>query len=230
MRRTLLSGKATKVPEPEDVDDDSFPEQFSDETRAALATAVDELVASVRAHAEHLMALRGGSSEMPGLHEANRQVEQAIATWNERVVDHTGTFPVSLAGLDEDFEDLEDEDEDEEDLVDGAPLAVVSRWDLVVTDTDALVAAGRQAHKRHRPEEQDEDAAVAVAGAGQALYALLHERGEPWYDLPGVEVVRGIRAYVQSQEAAEPFTDDDTETQAPIEEPPGERLYLESWA
>ena len=212
-----------------DLDDETFPEQFSAESRAALAAAVDDLVAAVRAHTEHVMGLRGGSSEMPGVHEANRRVEQAIAGWNERVVDHTGTFPVALAGLDEELAEAEGEEEGE-DLLEGAPLAVVSRWDLVVTDSAVLIEAGRQAHKRLRPEEQDQDAAVAVAGVGQALYALMHERGEPWYDFPGLEVVRGMRAYVQPQEPAVSFTDDDAEMEAPVAEPAGERLYLESWA
>lgn len=217
----------------EDQTDDGFPEQFSAETREALVAAVDQLVAAVSAHARHVIGLRGGSSEMTGVHETNAQVEQAIAAWNERVFDHTGTFPVSLAGLDDDLENFDadaDADEDEEELVDGAPLAVVSRWDIVVTDADALLAAGRQAHKRNRPEEQGEDAAVSVAGVAHALYTLLHDRGEPWYDLPGVEVVRAIRAYVQPEEPAAPFTDDDEETEAPVAEPAGQRLYLESWA
>ena len=211
-------------------DEDEFPEQFSQRTRETLTGAVEELVAVLRAHAEHVGGLRGGSSEMPGVHEANRQVEQAIATWNERAFDHTGTFPVSLAGLDDDFEDFDAEDDvDDDDLADGRPLAVVSRWDLVVTDTEALVAVGREAHLRNRPEEKEEDAAVAVCDAEQALYAVLHERGEPWYDLPGVEVVRGIRAYVQPEQPAEPYTNDDAETEARVEEPPGERLYFETW-
>ncbi len=109
----------------------------------------------------------------------------------------------------------------------GRALAVVSRWDLV-TDADDLIAAGREAHKRNRPEEQDEDAAEAVAGVGQALYAVLHDLGEPWYSLPGVEVMRAVRAFVTRPEPAEPFTVDEIEPL--IVEPAGERLYLESWA
>ncbi len=213
-----------------DEDDVDFPEQFSAETREALAAAAEELAAAVRDHTKQIISLRGGSSEIPRVHEANRRIEELIAAWNERVFDHTGTFPIALAGLDDDHEDFDADEDDEEVAADGAPLAVVSRWDLLVVDSEALVAAGRQAHLRNRPEERDKDAVVAVAGVGQALYAVMHEIGEPWYDLPGVEVVRGVRAYVRPDEPAEPFTDDDAETDVPVAEPTGERLYLESWA
>ncbi len=211
-------------------DEDDFPEQFSQQTREALTNAVEELVTVLRAHAEHVGRLRGGSSEIPGIFEVNARVEQSLAAWNERAFDHTGTFPVSLAGLGDESGASGDDGVDDDDFADGTPLAVVSRWDLVVSDAEALVASGRQAHLRNRPDEQEEDAAVAVSGVGQALYAVLHERGEPWYDLPGVEVVRGVRAYVQPEQSAQPFTDDVAETEALVEEPPGERLYLESWA
>lgn len=211
-------------------DDDFGPEQWTDETRSAVEVATEELIAAVRSHVQLVTGLRGGSSEMQAVFDANRSVEKAIDAWNERVFDHTGTFVVSLEGKYHE-DDEEGELGDEDDLVvTGSALAVVSRWDLLVTDPEVLVTAGREAHKRMRPEELDEDAEVAVAGVGQALYALTHERGDLWYDLPGIEVVRGIRAYVAPDEPTEPFTDDDEETEAPVVEPEGERVYLESWA
>lgn len=233
----LHEGREQLVPDGGDdrnEQDDAFPEQFSVQTRDALKAAVEELVEALHRHAEHVAGLRGGSSEIPSVHEMNRQVEMAIAGWNDRVVEHTGTLPVSLAGFGEDeYEEEEDDgdDEDDEEVVDGStPVSVVSRFDLLVKDAEALVKAGRDAHKRNRPEEQDEDAAVAVPNFGQALYAVLYERGEPWYDLPGVEVVRGIRAYVQPDEPAEPFTEDEAEVEVPIAEPAGDRWFRESWA
>ena len=210
------------------LDDDVGPEQWTDETRSAVEAATDELLAAVRSHVRLVSGLRGGSSEMQAVFDANRAVEQAIDAWNERVFDYTGTFVVSLEGK---YDEADDEGDVEDDLLaEGPALAVVSRWDLLVTDPQALLAAGRDAHKRLRPEELDVDAEVAVAGVGQALYALTHERGELWYDLPGIEVVRGIRAYVAPDEPTEPFTDDIAETDAPVVEPEGERVYLESWA
>ena len=79
-----------------------------------------------------------------------------------------------------------------------------------------------------QPELAAVPTGASLASAGR-LKAHCAEGGTAWYDLPGVDVVRGVRAYVQPQEPAEPSTDDDTETQGPNEEPAGERLYLESW-
>jgi hypothetical protein len=217
-----------------DMDDElsEFPEQWSDETRDALNASVEELIAALRAHAAHVAYLTGRSTEITSVFEVNGQVERAIDAWNQRAFDHTGTFPVSLNGLDEDGDQFDDEDDIDkpDELVTSPAVAVISRFDLVVTDTDELIAAGREAHKRNRPEEQDEDAVAAVPDVGQALYAVLHEQGEPWYRMPGVEVVRGVRAFVAPEEPAEPFSDEDADEVEPIVEPAGERLYLESWA
>lgn len=214
----------------EDVLDD-YPEQFSERTRTALNAAVEELVVALRRHAGRVGSLRGGSSEIAGLFEANAEVERLIDAWNERVAEHTGTLPVSLLGRDDEDENEEDLDA-EDDFIgvgDGEPISVVSRWDLQILEAAALVQAGRAAHQRLRPQENDDDAAVAVPDAVQALYALLHEAGEPWYDMPGVEVVRGERAWFRPDEpATTPLRDDDDE--APITEPAGERLFGETWA
>jgi hypothetical protein len=208
---------------------DDYPEQFSQQTREALGLSVDALVDGLQRHAKLLSGLRGGSSEMPAVDEANDQVERLIAAWNERVFDHTGTSPVPL----QDFGDEDDEEilegEEAAELVDGEPLTVVSRWDLQVVDTDELMQAGREAHKRLWPGENDEDAAVAVPNTSQAVYALLHEHGEPWYDLPGIEVVRGARAYVRPIDPPTPLSYEDDLGEA-IAQPPGEQLFNEGWA
>lgn len=117
--------------------------------------------------------MRGGSSELAGIFEVNAQVEQSLAAWSERAFDHTGTFPVSLAGMGDESETVDDDHNGDDDFADGTPLTVVSRWDLVVSDVEALVASGRQAHLRDRAgEHEEEDAAVAVSGVAQALYAV----------------------------------------------------------
>ncbi len=208
---------------------DGYPEQFTDQTREALQRAVAAVTYGLREHADVLTGLRGGTNDIRAVFAANRAVERLLDAWNDAVFDLTGTLPVSLDVADEDEEDDDtDEDVDVLDLADADPLSVVERWDLVVTDADALVHAGREAHRRLWPEETDRDAEVAVPSAAQALYTLLHERGEPWYDLPGVEVVAGARAYVRPDEPHLPAGDeipDDT----PIEQPSGEVLYSESW-
>jgi hypothetical protein len=208
---------------------DDYPELFSQQTREALGLSVDALVDGLQRHAKLLSGMRGGSSEMPAVDEANDQVERLIAAWNERVDDHTGTSPVSLQGFDDEDDEEILEGEEAAELVDGEPLTVVSRWDLQVVDTDELMQAGREAHKRLWPGENDEDAAVAVPNTSQAVYALLHEHGEPWYDLPGIEVVRGARAYVRPIDPPTPLSPEDDLGEA-IAQPPGEQLFNEGWA
>lgn len=207
---------------------DDYPEQFSPQTREALDVSVAALVDALQRHAKQVGGMRGGSSDVPAVFDANAEVEQLIAAWNERVFDHTGTFPVSLQGLDEDGEDFAEDEEDPAELEDGEPLSVVSRWDLSVVDSQALLQAGRDAHRRLQPDETEGDAAVAVPNVGQAVYALLHEHGEPWYDMPGVEVVSGLRAYVRPDEQPTPLSEE-TDYDEAITQPPGERLFGESW-
>jgi hypothetical protein len=207
---------------------DDWPEQFSPQTREALDLSVAALVDALQRHAKQLGGMRGGSRDSPAVFHANAEVERLIDAWSERVFDHTGTFPVSLQGFDGDGEEVTEDEEDPAELEDGDPLSVVSRWDLLVVDTDALLQAGRDAHRRLRPDENDEDAAVAVQNVGQAVYALLHERGEPWYDMPGVEVVNGRRAYVRPDEQPPPLSEESDYDEA-ITQPPGERLFGEGW-
>jgi hypothetical protein len=204
---------------------EEYPEQFSDESRAALQEAAAALRQGLQDHVEALLAMRLGSRDVQQVLSLNHELERLVDGYNERAFDHTGTYPLSLNTPDDDG--LQQDADEFEEPVNGTPVAVVSRWDLVVTDTDALQQAGRLAHKRTY-DESDEDAAVAVSGVGSAMYAVLHERGEPWYDLPGVEVVRGVRAFIRPDEPVEPLTDDDIDE--PIIEPAGERLYGESWA
>ena len=207
------------------MDGSEFPEQFSPETRAALLRAVDELTAALHAHAERLAGMAGGSRDVAAVFAAHDQVAAVLDAWNERVFDHTGTFPLALAA-DEDDEDDEDDDEPQE-PADGDPITVTSRWDLRVVDTAALLGAGRDAHRRMSPGADDEDAAAPVPHPGLALHALLQEHGERRYDLPGLEVLHGAPSYVRhAGPAGGPDEDDDL---APIAQPPGERLFGESW-
>jgi hypothetical protein len=62
---------------------------------------------------------------------------------------------------------------------------------------------------------------------GAALHALLHEHGEPWYDLPGIDVSHGVRKIIHAEGPVEIEPDEDVD--APITEPAGRCLHGESW-
>jgi hypothetical protein len=208
------------------VDDFDEPEAYSEETLAGLRSAARQLGEALAEHAELLAGLHGGSAEMAGLFAANENVADLVAAWSDRVFDHTGTTPVYLLNRDEDDEDFDEADEGPNDVGDGDVLSVVSRWDLRAENAEALIAAGREAHRRNRPEEDDEDAAVAVDSAAMAMYAVLHEAGEPFYRLPGVQVAQGLRVFVRPDEEPQPLDDDLSDA---VSQPAGEVLFSESW-
>lgn len=213
-------------------------EQYSDESRAALRLRTDELIEGLRAHAEVLVGLRGGSAEKEDLFTENEALGKLLGAWDDAVLDHTGTV-VSSGGYDED-DDLDDEPEDDGPV---AVLSLITRVDLGVRDTGELMNAGRAAHRRLQPEESEADALVAIGDEAQAVYALLHEAGEPWLELPGTGLLAATRLYVEPEDYAPPgdeddgddddSQDDDFSAEAMVEEvavPEGTLLFSESWA
>lgn len=209
------------------MDEFDEPDQYSDQTRTALGDAVQQLSDALVEHATFVSGLHGGSAEMAGLFAANDKIARLVAAWSDRVCDHTGTTPVWV-DLDDDELDEDDEDDDEshDEVADGDVLSVISRWDLLVEDVEALLAAGRAAHRRNRPEETDEDAAFAVDGPAMAIYAVLHESGEPLLRLPGVGRVQGVRLFIRPDDLPDAFGD---EISREVTQPAGEVLFSEDW-
>ncbi len=217
--------------------DDVEMEQFSAGSAAELEVATRALTSALGDYLELVTGLRGGSLDVQRVFAANDVVRREALRWDDAAGDHTGTVPLGLEDLGED-EDSEETDADDE-ASDGEPetvyeISIVSRWDLEVSDLPALVEGGRAAHRRLQPEESEEDVRVAIPDddVGPALYALVHERGEPWYDLPGVFVLGGHRDYIdrdgdQPMTAAE--TEDDLPELAPLRLPDGEVVFSESW-
>jgi len=89
-----------------------------------------------------------------------------VEVFNERAADHTGMPPLAVRTIDEAEAEWDDDVEDQvPDIPDSAFVSVVSRWDLAVHDSSALLTAGREAHRRMFEQE----------GAGRA-----GGRAEPW--------------------------------------------------
>lgn len=209
-------------------------DQFSPASETGLRTATDALIAALGAYAEAVSGLHGSSRDIQLVFESNEAVRRAAIAWDAAADTHTGTFPLSIQEFDDDDSDIDDDDTDEADAELVYALSVVSRWDLEVTDAPALVEAGRKAHLRLTPADSDEDAKVAIQDddIGPAIYALVHEYGEPWFDLPGVEVLGGHRAYIAAEED-QPMTmaapDDDFPEGEPLRIPDGEIVFSEGW-
>ncbi|WP_233712050.1 hypothetical protein [Kribbella turkmenica] len=193
---------------------------FSAETREALAEASRRLAERLQAHTEALLAMTG-DEEQAALYEQNAALEELVEGWNDAVFEHTGTAPLLL----EDTADDED-DEIEQDHV----ISVVSRFDLRVADLDALIEAGRAAQQRHPAELDDGAEPEPVESAEQAIYEISREVGEAWFELPGIEMVAGARAYVVPEPPFEPLDADAEDVVTELIAPNGTATHAETWA
>jgi hypothetical protein len=196
---------------------------FSEETRLALAEASRQLTERLQAHTEALLAMTGGPEEQAALYEQNAALEELVEGWNDAVFEHTGTAPLLL-----EEEDL-DEDEEEEDEPEQV-ISVVSRFDLRVIDSEALLAAGRAAQERHPAELDETGEREPVESAEQAIYEISRELGEAWFELPGVDLVAGARAYVVPEYPFEPLEADVDDVLTEIAAPNGSVTHAETWA
>lgn len=202
---------------------DPYVEQYSDESRAALTTATDALIDALQAHRTHLLGLRGGTAELDELFDRQAAIAGVVRDWNEAVSDHTGTDAIALI-------DDDDDEDDEEDFEDTEPpeaelISVVSRFDLRVTDRDAALAAGREAHLQLWTDENEQDAEAAVPRVVDALCSIGHQAGEALFAVPGVEPAGGIRHFLDVDEHT-PIEPADAEFPVPT----GTITRSESWS
>lgn len=197
-------------------------EQFSDDTRKALAEAAQLLTERLQAHTAALLALNA-ESDFEALFEQNAELEELVESWNDAVLDHTGTIPLALV-------DTEDLEEEEEEVQAEQVISVVSRFDLRVVDTDALLAEGRAAQERVLAEDQESDLRDPVETTEQAIYAISREVGEAWFALPGIELIAGARAYVVPEQPFEPLEPEAEDIVTELTTPNGTVTYAESWA
>ena len=193
---------------------------FSAETRTALAEASRKLAERLQAHTDALLAMTGDEDHTT-LFEHNAALEGVVEDWNDAVFEHTGTAPLLLDDA------VDDEDEEvEQDQV----ISVVSRFDLRVVDLDALLEAGRAAQERHPAELDESGDREPVDSAEQAIYEISREVGEAWFELPGIEMVAGARAYVVPEAPFEPLDADAEDVVTELIAPNGVATHAETWA
>jgi hypothetical protein len=195
---------------------------FSEESRKALAEASRLLAERLQAHTEALLAMTG-EEEQTTLYEQNAALEELVEGWNDAVFEHTGTAPLLL---DDEIDEAEDEEPEEQDQV----ISVVSRFDLRVVDLDTLLEAGRSAQERHPAELDETGERELVESAEQAIYEISREVGEAWFELPGVDLVAGARAYVVPEYPFEPLEADADDVLSELSAPNGAITHAETWA
>lgn len=192
---------------------------FSEQTRAALADASRKLAERLQAHTDALLAMTGDEDNAT-LFDHNAALEGVVEDWNDAVFEHTGTTPLLL----------DDTIEDDEDAEPDQVISVVSRFDLRVVDLDVLLEAGRAAQERHPAELDESGDHEPVDTAEQAIYEISREVGEAWFELPGVEMVAGARAYVVPEPPFEPLDADAEDVITELIAPNGTATHAETWA
>lgn len=180
-------------------------------------------------HAEALAAL-DEASLVPAVFVENERVARLLYAWRDAVLDHSGTVPVTLQDDEWDDDAADDDAEDGDELISSAAstplerLSVVTRFDLEVVDADALLAAGRAAEEEHGSTPAA--AEQRVQSAALALQAWLHSQEPDWLDLPGIEPLKGVRAYVRPETHDLPGHPLDARVVAPE----SELAFAETWS
>ena len=202
-------------------------DQFSPESAQALRDSATRLAEVLQRYAEATSPMAGRTNELEEIFELNAQVSALAAELNDKAFDHTGTLPLPL-DLEGNAHDHSEGDETETIEAEGL-LSAVSRWNLAITDLDQLLAAGRAAHRQAEPGATAQDAALEIADAASAVHAILETRDEPWFEIPGVAVMQGLRLLIEPDDVPEPF-DGDLEHAAEAVLPPAGPLHIaESW-
>jgi hypothetical protein len=206
---------------------DDAPEQFSAITGSALRASAESVAQLALRYADLAAAMRGSTRDVAAIHSLNDELAEVVGDLNDRILDHSGTLALVML-------DAEDEDEEFDDPGDSGPaaeagtrLSVVSRWDVAVTDPGALLEAGRAAHLRQHPEDEAEDARLAIPDVGAALWEVLGDDGHLWCNVPGIEPLCGLKAGI-APEDGETATDGDDLGEA-LTLPAGEVFRTEAW-
>lgn len=161
---------------------------FSSESSERLVHATAALLQGLQQYVSDVRAMTGRSAEIPALFARNRNVETLVRAWNDAAIDYTGTAPLLLAerpSLGEAQLDAVEESDSTEDVIAAPLLSVVSRFDLVISNADDLLASGRAAYRRMWPDEDSDDVAVAIPSPAHALSAIMNATGEPWITCRG---------------------------------------------
>ncbi|MCZ2839446.1 hypothetical protein [Modestobacter sp. VKM Ac-2985] len=193
--------------------------QFTPAGAERLRAAAAELTAAVTAHAEAVTAVTGDAG-MPEVFAASDRLLPAVLAYADAQFDLTGNdFPFGvLHGYAEDDES-QVEDAAVGDAADGGTTAsgttdvsVLQRHDLRVTDEAAVLAAGRRAYLRSRPDGDAAAAAADVTDLGRALSQLADADGwDAVGETPGLRATGRSVLVIGRELAPGADPDDDTE-------------------
>lgn len=212
---------------------DDWVEQFSPQSTAALRDAAQRLSEMALRYVDLTEAMSGSTSETMRIFHLNDELAAAVVELNQRVLDHTGTRPLWPHTFDdtddEPFEEDEEDEEDDPEIEVDEYLSVVSRWDIAVTNRDEVLEAARRAHLRDHPVDGEADAELAVPDPGAAVMALLGQSATIWFNIPGIEPLRGVHVGIVPTDVAEPQEIDIDSIVDNVVPPEGAVFFSEVW-
>jgi hypothetical protein len=193
-------------------DDEGLPldTQWTDLARESYRDAASQLIASLQEHANRVLAMTGRQAEVPELLARNDAVAYAARAFDDATIDLTGTAIPWNYDLDE---AVREEDNPHDAVAYHGVVAILRREDYLVTDPDRVIEAGRSAYLRTWPNDRPDDAAFRVSNLGQALYELLHARGETniqevFTEIGGLVVGNSTILFAQPVDQMDPLTED----------------------
>lgn len=193
---------AETPPDPFAREDDDLDRQFTAAAREAYLAAADAFVAEVRRHVAETAAREGRQREWPAHVASSDRLREAADAWSEAQLDWCGSAvfpPLALDDEDEEGDELDDGEEEVAECI----VSVLTRHDYEVTDTAALVEAGRAAYLRTWPDDVRDDAEVRVTDARDAVAELIHEAGWELFEAPGIEALSTHQRIVETAEVAD---------------------------
>lgn len=98
-----------------------------------------------------------------------------------------------------------------------------------VTNRDEVLEAGRRAHLRDHPVDGEADAELAVPDPGAAVMALLGQSATIWFNIPGIEPLRGVHVGIVPTDVLEPQEIDIDSIVDNVVPPEGAVFFSEVW-
>lgn len=167
-------------------------EDFTPWTAAGAARvheAAETLIDAIRIHTAAVTSVTSDAGDSEIIAAGCGLIPEVLA-YVDAQFDYTGTgFP--LGAVYQFAEEDDGADVNDEGPVSG--ISVLRRQDYVVTDKEAVIAAGREAYRDVSGENDPEAAAADVTHLGTALYQIGHAHG--WDGLkhaPGLEPSSGV--------------------------------------
>jgi hypothetical protein len=154
-------------------EEDMIDTQWTVAANAAYEQCAKAFLEALQRHVSQTLSRKGREAELRQYFASQEELRSAAVAFDNAEFDWCGSFPLGV-------QDFEDDDEDEGDEVAPASngvLTAVGRWDFRITDTDALVEAGRAAYSKAWPDATPEDALERVQGPESAASEISHADG-----------------------------------------------------